>query len=115
MTPPPRYVRPSRQFYADLHRQLGADRGPAGEPSRVDFELHDLVMILQAFTNDWDDLPRPIPGRDDYRVLVEGGVLVRSYAVYAALARDGVIELLSLDIDTTWPDDDPDQDSTDDD
>ncbi len=61
----------------------GADRGPAGEPSRVDFELHDLVMILATFANDWDDLPRPIVGRDDYRVLVEGGVLVRSYAVHA--------------------------------
>ena len=49
MSPPLRHVRPTRQFYNDLHRQLGPERGPGGEPSRVDFELYDLVMIFEVF------------------------------------------------------------------
>jgi hypothetical protein len=110
VTGPIRRVRPTRQFYADLRQQLGAERGQAGEPSQVDFELHDLIMILETFTNDWDTLPRLIPGRDDYRVLIAPGVLVYAYAVQAALARDGVVELLSLEIDTTWSNPDPDAD-----
>ena len=103
MTPPPRHVRPTRRFWDDLHRQLGAERGPGGEPSRIDFELHDLVTIFEVLTTRWDELPQFIPGRADYRVLIARGVLVRAYSVYAGLTRDGAVELLSLEIDTSWP------------
>jgi hypothetical protein len=109
--PPARHVRTTRRFWADLHRQLGPDRGPAGEPSRIAFELHDLITILEVFTHRWDDLPEFMSGRPDYRVLIAPGVLVRAYSVYAGLARDGAVELLSLDIDTSWPED-PDADDT---
>jgi hypothetical protein len=108
VTPPLRHVRPTRRFYNDLHRQLGPERGPGGEPSRVDFELYDLVMIFEVFATRWDELPEFIRGRPQYRVLIAPGVLVRAYTVYAALTRDGAIELLSLGIDTSWPDD-PDE------
>ena len=114
MTPPVRHVRPTRRFWEDLHRQLGPDRGPDGEPSSVDFELHDLITIFDLFASRWDDLPEFIRGRPDYRVLIAPGVLVRAYSVYAGLARDGAVELLSLDIDTSWPED-PEEDDADND
>jgi hypothetical protein len=112
MTPDARHVRPTRQFYNDLHRQLGPERGPAGEPSRIDFELYDLLMIFEVFSKRWEELPEFIPGRPQYRVLINPGVLVRSYRVYAALTADGSVELLSLRIDTSWPED-PEEEDTD--
>lgn len=99
MTGALRDVRPTRQFYADLHRQLPAERGEDGTPSRVDFELYDLVDILNTFAQDWDELPQLIPGRSDYRILITSGVLVAGYSVQALLNRDEVIELISLGID----------------
>jgi hypothetical protein len=102
-----RDVRPTRDFFLDLDRQLPAQRGPRGEPSRTDFQTHDLLLIIDRFATGWDDLPQLIPGRDDYRVLISAGVLVRALAVEAQLAPDGVIELVRLSIDTTWTDDDP--------
>lgn len=106
MRPARRDVRPTRDFCLDLDRQLPAQRGPRGEPSRTD-QTHDLLLILDRFATGWDDLPQPIPGRDDYRDLISAGVLVRALAVEAQLAPDGVIELVRLSIDTTWTDDDP--------
>ena len=106
MSPERRDIRPTRDFYLDLERQLPAERGARGEPSRTDFETYDLLLIFERFATGWDDLPRLIPGRDDYRVLISAGVLVRALSVEGQLARDGVIELVRLTIDTSWPDND---------
>ncbi len=100
-----RDVRPTRDFYLQLDRQLPSERGPDGQPSRIDFELYELVPILERFANGWDNLPPLIPGRDDYRALVSTGHVVRALAVHGQLAPDGAIELVCLRIDTTWPDD----------
>lgn len=81
MTPARRDVRPTRDFFLDLDRQLPDRRGPGGEPSRTDFQTHDLLLILDRFAIGWDDLPPLIPGRDDYRVLISVGVLVPTVAV----------------------------------
>lgn len=105
MNPPRRDVRPTRDFFADLNQQLTDQRGPNGEPSRVDFQTHDLLAIIDRFGTGWDGLPHLISGRADYRVLVSKGVLVPAFSVQAQLTRDGVIELLRLRIDLTWPDD----------
>ena len=35
-----------------------------------------------------------------------GGVLLRAISVIGQPARDGVIELVDLQLDTTWPEDD---------
>jgi hypothetical protein len=66
------------------------------------------VPILTRFATGWDDLPRLVPGRDDYRVLVVRGVLLRAISVIGQLAPDGVIELVDLQLDTTWSEDDAD-------
>lgn len=107
MRPARRDVRPTRDFYLDLDRQLPAQRGPRGEPSRTDFQTHDLLLIFDRFATGWDELPRLIPGRDDYRVLISAGVLVRALAVEGQLAPDGAIELVRLSVDVSWPEDDP--------
>jgi hypothetical protein len=109
---PRRDVRPTRDFFAHLDRQLSTQRGPDGEPSRVDFQTHDLVAIIDRFGTDWDTLPHLIRGRADYRVLVSKGVLVAVVCVEGQLARDGVIELLRLRIDLAWPLD-PDEEAPD--
>ena len=108
MTPARRKVRPTQGFFADLDRQLGPERGPAGEPSRRDFQTRDLLPIVERFATGWDDLPHLIPGRPDYRVLISVGVLVATVSVDAQLASDGAVELVRLRIDQTWPDTIPD-------
>ena len=106
MTSPRRDVRPTRDFYLALERQLPADRGPAGQPSRADFQFHELVPILTRFATGWDGLPRLVPGREDYRVLVVRGVLLRAISVIGQLAPDDAIELVDIELDSTWPEDD---------
>jgi hypothetical protein len=107
VSPDRRDVRPTRDFYLDLDRQLPTERGPHGEPSRTDFQTYDLLLIFDRFAAGWDELPRLIPSRDDYRVLISAGVLVRALAVEGQLAPDGVIELVRLTIDNSWADEDP--------
>jgi hypothetical protein len=58
------------------------------------------VPIFTKFATGWDDLPRLVPGRDDYPVLVIRGVLLRAISVIAQLAPDGVIELVDFELDT---------------
>jgi hypothetical protein len=106
VTSPRRDVRPTRDFYLALERQLPAERGPAGQPSRTDFQFHELVPIFTTFATAWDALPRLVPGREDYRVLVVRGVLLRAISVIGQLAPDGAIELVDIELDTTWPEDD---------
>jgi hypothetical protein len=71
----------------------------AGSPSWHDFAAVDLPGIVERFADGWDDLPPLIPGRVDYRLLIDAGQVVAFYAVEAQLARDGVVELVSVEID----------------
>ena len=100
----PRRVRPLPEFFASLDEQLPDERGPHGEPSRYDFLSLELPEITEAFATGWEDLPELIPGRSGYRVLIGPGRLVPAYSVEAQLAPSGVIELLRLDLQMTWPD-----------
>jgi hypothetical protein len=45
-----------------------------------------------------------VPRREDYPVLVRG-VLLRAVSVIGQLAPDGAIELVDIELDTTWPED----------
>ena len=95
-----RKVRATLDFFRDLDRHLPIDRGPNGEPSTSDFQTFQLLEIVEKFALGYDDLPRLIPERDDYRILISTGIVVCAYTVIAQLSPDGAIELLSLDIDT---------------
>lgn len=92
-------VRATLEFFADLDRQLGSDRGPNGEPSTNEFQGFELLPIVDRFATDFAGLPELIPGRSDYRVLIATGVLVRGYSVVGQLAGDGAIELVALELD----------------
>ncbi len=76
-------------------------------PSRRDFEIADLLGIVERVRQEWDDLPPLIIGRDDYRQLITSATTVYAVTVDAQLAPDGVIELIdiTIDTDTSWPDD----------
>ncbi len=99
MTAGRREVRAAVEFFQDLDRQLPTDRGPNGEPSANDFQTFELFEIVERFAVGFDGLPALIPGRDDYRILISTGVLVRAFTVVGQLSADGAIELISLDID----------------
>jgi len=58
---------------------------------------------VERFATDFDEMPRLIEGRDDYRVLVASGTLVPGISVIGQLARDGAVELVQLDLDTENP------------
>ena len=95
-----RVVRATPRFFEDLDRQLRAERGPDGQPSTNDFQVFELIRIVDRIALDFDDLPRLITERDDYRVLVMSGTLVPGFSVIGQLASDGAVELVQLDIDT---------------
>lgn len=95
-----RTVRATFGLFADLDRQLPAERGPNGEPSRRDFELHELLQVVDEVGERWDDLPLLESDLPDFRVLVKRGLLVSWFTVVGRLVDDGAIELLALDIDS---------------
>jgi hypothetical protein len=41
-----------------------------------------------------------IPGRDDYRILISTGIVVRACTVVGQASPDGAVESVSLDFDT---------------
>lgn len=99
-----RTVRVSHDVFDELDRRLGAQRGRDGEPSVNDFLTIELLPIVDAFAERFDDLPAAVPGRTDYRLLITAGVLVRGVSVIGQLTSDDSIELLyiKLDFDSTW-------------
>lgn len=102
----PRRVRPLPEFFHALDEQLSDERGPNGEPSRYDFLSLELPEVMEDFALLWDSLPRSIPGRDDYRTLIKRGHLVAAMSIEAQLSPiTGVIELVDIVLQLTWPDD----------
>lgn len=49
MTAGRRIVRATARFFSDLDRQLPTERGPNGEPSTNDFQVLDLLRIVEEF------------------------------------------------------------------
>lgn len=87
MTAPRRTVRATQRFFEDLDRQLPAARGPDGEPSANDFQVLDLLRVIEAFATGWDELPELIPGTARYRILMASGNVVARFAELAFSAR----------------------------
>jgi hypothetical protein len=83
-----RSVRIAPEFFDDLDRQLRAERGPNGEPSVQDFQVHELLAVVEQFATDFDQLAELIPGRTDYRILIAAGLLVPRFSVVGQLAVD---------------------------
>ncbi len=94
-----RPVRATSAFFDDLEAQLGAERGPRGEPSVNDFQTFELLRIVEVFATGFEDLPELIEGRAEYRLLISTGLLVSRFSVLGQLASDGAVELISLELD----------------
>ncbi len=92
-------VRTTPSLFEDLDRQLGRERGPNGEPSVTDFQVHEMLAIVERFAVGFQELPELFAGRPDYRVLISTGVLVRGFSVIGQLAPDGAVELVGLEVD----------------
>lgn len=92
-------VRATLAFFEGLDRQLGDERGSEGEPSTNDFQVFELLEIVERFAVGFFELPELIVGRRDYRILIASGLLVRGFAVVGRLVHDGAIELISLELD----------------
>jgi hypothetical protein len=99
VTAPRRQVRATREFFEKLDDLLPAARGADGTPSRSDFQSYELLHIVDLFATRWDELPRLIPGRHDYRCVIVKGQLVAVICVNGQEASDGAIELTDLEID----------------
>ncbi len=97
-------VRVLPELFLLLNEQLPDERGPNGEPTAAEFAASDLLDIVETFATHWDDLPLPIPGRPDYRVLITRGHLVFAVVVRGQLSPgDGAIELIDIAVDLRGP------------
>ena len=72
-----RTVRTTQQFFEDLDRQLPSERGPNGEPSAHDFQVYELLRVVEEFAVGFDAMTELIPGRPGYRILVSAGPCAR--------------------------------------
>ena len=97
-----RPVRVDPRFLEQLDAQLGDERGPNGEPSRLDFLRFELPAIEDRFATDFDELAVVIPGRPDYRQAISAGRLVPFVVVVGQLTPDGWVELLGVELDLTY-------------
>jgi hypothetical protein len=94
-----RTVRVTTDFFTDLDAQLPDERGPRGEPTRAEFAASDLLEIVDAFAELWDQLPEAFPGRPGYRDLILTTRLVPYVWVRGQSAPDGAIELITIRLD----------------
>lgn len=97
-----RFVTFTSSFFADLDRQL-PERRNSELPSRTDFLDYELSAIRERFSYGFDDLLVSVPGRPDYRAVIEPGRVVYSFAVVGQLMRDGTVQIMGIKIDTVWP------------
>jgi hypothetical protein len=95
-------VRATAAFFEDVDRQLPAERGPAASHRRTTSGLRALAD-RRAPRNRFDDLPRLIPNREDYRILIIAGVLVRHSPSSASSRRTASSNSSELDIDLETP------------
>jgi hypothetical protein len=89
-----RTVRATAGVFEDVDRLFPAERGPRREPSANDFEVFELLRIVETFATRFDDLSELIPGRPDHRVLIASGALAPRFMVVGQLGSDGAVELV---------------------
>jgi hypothetical protein len=98
------------EFFLLLEAQLPDERGPHGEPTVAEFASSDLLEIVDAFADRWDELPMPILGRPEYRDLIVSTRLVFAVTVRGQLSPlDGAVEMVDVAVDLYGPDLPPDE------
>ncbi len=94
-----REVRVAESFFEELDAQLGAERGPRGEPSATDFVVIDLPRIVDEFARRFDDLPVAVEGVEAVRMLIGVGALAKAFVVHGVQTAPGVVELVGVELD----------------
>jgi len=94
-----RPVRVDARFLDQLDSQLSEERGPNGEPSRLDFLRFELAAIEDDFALRFEELTQVVPGRPDYRVVITTGRLVAGISVLGQALADGSVVLLGVELD----------------
>ena len=84
-----RAVRILPDFFMLLDEQLPHERGATSEPTAAESAASDLLDIVETFAVTWDEMPMPISGRPDYRLLILRGRLVHAVAVRGQLSPGG--------------------------
>jgi hypothetical protein len=90
-----RVVRFTPQFFDRLDELLPAERSPEGEPSTADFLLYDLPRIRDQLADNFEGNTLPAD-EEPVRVWVGSGVVVSNVAVFAHVAGDDAVEVISL-------------------
>jgi hypothetical protein len=99
-----RAIRVLPEFFVLLEAQLPDERGPHGEPTVAEFASSDLLDIIEAFAELWDELPMPIAGRPEYRDLIVTTRLVFAVSVRGQLSPlDAAVELVDITLDLRGP------------
>lgn len=93
-----RLVRVEESFFVRLDELLPAERSASGTPSSTDFLLHDMPRIIDKLADDFSGSTLPVDAEPRIRMLVVGGNLVAFVVVYATLADDGAVVILSLEL-----------------
>lgn len=94
-----RPVRVDPGFLERLDALLPAERGPNGEPTRLDFLRFELPSIEERLALRFQDQGEVVPGRPDYRMVIATGTLIPRIVVIAQLVADGSVVLLGLELD----------------
>lgn len=92
-------VRVSESFFAELDEQLGAERGPDGQPSATDFIVVDLPGIVEQFASAFEKLPEAATGVPAIRMFIGRGTLVAAFVVHGVETSEGVVHLVGVAID----------------
>lgn len=94
-----RKVRVADSFFEELDTQLGAERGPLGEPSAADFIVLGLPRIAEEFSVRFDELPEAVLGVGAVRMLIGIGTLAVAYVVHGVETSSGRVELVGIELD----------------
>ena len=93
-----RQVRVNASFFRRLDELLPPQRTATGAPSATDFLLHDMPRIIDRLADDFETATLPVDGELRIRMLIASGSLVAFVVVYATIATDGAVEILSLEL-----------------
>lgn len=98
-----RVVRFAPSFFDDLDQLLPARRLADGTPSESDFLVFDIPPARDRLAENFEANTTVVPPGGHVRVMVATGVLVPYFALYAVLADDGAVEVLSVSISLDQP------------
>ncbi len=90
-----RSVRFHQAFFDDLDEMLPPERSADSMPSATDFLLYELPRLRDLLADGYESNTLEVDGWGDLRILVQGGTLVRTVALYVTATS---LEVLVLSV-----------------